>query len=92
MKTISFNEFAQLCNDKRVICEKTGLRADFNFALEKTLGEFATKKIYIGGDNDRESYEITEHTYDYLSMSDDKSFVVGGIRVGGEFKYSITNW
>jgi hypothetical protein len=104
MKNLSFLEFARLCSEKRVVCQKSDLRADFDKnAFEQTqrvnkltnsnLSFESDLTVYVGGDNDREGYEITENTYNNFWISDDgKTVSAEHPCFGAEFFYSVTEW
>lgn len=60
---LTFEEFCNLCADKKVTHQKTGLRADYDRSLEKLLGEFATNTIFVGNDNTKDGFEINSGTF-----------------------------
>jgi hypothetical protein len=104
MKDLSFAKFALLCSNKRVICHKSNLRADFDKnALEQTarinkltgsnLSFDSDSTVYVGGDNDREGYEITENTFSFIQINEEENLVIAGFSYRDEkVSYSVSEW
>jgi hypothetical protein len=86
---ISFEEFSLLCYKFRVEHVNSRLRADYDKKLNDLIGYF---EINIGSNNDKESFDIDQNTFNQIIVNED-ILTIKGIRPDGkEENFIYRNW
>jgi len=102
MKHLSFKEFCALCANKRVIHEKSRLRADFDFyAAELTarinkltgLNSYYPSDftVYVGGDNDKGAFDLSPDTPGFYWLDQDNNRIMVEIN-REEIWFKFSEW
>lgn len=102
MKHLSFKEFCAICANKRVVHEKSGLRADYDFEaaeltarINKLTGLNSYYKsdftVYVGGDNNKEAFELNPDTPGFYWLDEKENRILAEVN-REEIWFSVEEW